>query len=109
LTTLVSRPWSGRFPPPRAALQVLAVAGLLADEDDVGVCRALAEDRLRGVLPERTGLAPGCSLAQLLQARTVRDKSGSGAVAVNGELAHADRITRKATLRFLIAAPWPRG
>ena len=91
------------------ALDVLAVARLLADEDHVGVSTTLAEDRLRAALPEWAGLALGGRLAQLLQARPRRDERRRGAVAVDRELTHALRRTRKAALRFLVAAPWPRG
>src|SRR4051812_35918097 len=37
--------------------EVFVVAGLLADEHDLRVARAFAEDRLRAGFPERTGLA----------------------------------------------------
>ena len=44
-------------PDERQTLLVLDVAGLLADEDDLGVRRAAAEDRLGGVLVELAALA----------------------------------------------------
>ena len=52
----------------RLALLVLLVARLLPDEHDLGLRRPLAEHRLRPGLPERTGLAAGRGLAELLQA-----------------------------------------
>jgi len=54
LERLVEQPAGG--PDERFARQVFLVAGLLADEDDLGLWRALAEDRLRRVFVE---VAPG--------------------------------------------------
>src|SRR5207247_7648629 len=57
---------SGR-PDERGAGPVFLVAGLLADEHDLGLRRAFSEDRLRARLPERAGLAAGGCLRQLLE------------------------------------------
>jgi hypothetical protein len=54
------------------ALDVLAVAGLLADQHQAGVTGALAEDRLRGPLPQLAGAAPLDRLAQRRQTETRR-------------------------------------
>ena len=70
-------------PDERAPFEVLAVAGLLADEDDVRVRATLAEDCLRAGFPERAGLAPGGRLAQLLQARPLGNERPGGVVAVD--------------------------
>jgi hypothetical protein len=43
----------------RAPLDVLAIAGLLADEQNPRVRRALAENGLRRILPESAGTAVG--------------------------------------------------
>jgi hypothetical protein len=40
-------------------LLVLLVAGLLADEHDLGIERTLAEDGLRRISPERARVARG--------------------------------------------------
>ena len=64
-------------------LDVLAVAGLLADEDDVGSRAALAEDRLGACLPERARLAARGRLPQLLQAGARGDERRGGALAVH--------------------------
>src|SRR4051812_4512753 len=88
----------------RTALEILLVAGLLPDEDDVRVRGPLAEHGLRAGLPERASLATRGGLPQLLQARPVWNQRGRGAVAVDRKLAHAWRSTPKATLRFLVAA-----
>ena len=51
----------------RPPLDVLAVAGLLADHHHLGALAALAEHGLRAVAPQVAGAAPGCGGAQLLQ------------------------------------------
>ena len=62
----------------RVALDVLAVAGLLADQHQPGVARALAEHRLGGVLPELARSALLDRLAQRAQARSRRNRRGAG-------------------------------
>ena len=72
-----------RGPDERTPFEVLAVAGLLADEDDVRVRGSLAENGLRAGLPERSGLASRGRLAQLLQARPLGNERRGGAVTVD--------------------------
>ena len=72
-----------RGPDERTPFEVLAVAGLLADEHDLGVLRAFAEDGLRAGLPERTGLALGSRLAEPLQTRPLWNERSGGAAAVD--------------------------
>src|SRR5438874_4132414 len=67
-------------PDERLALQVLLVAGLLADEDDVSLRGALAEDGLRPGLVERAGGAARRSFAELRQARPLRAERRGGLV-----------------------------
>src|SRR5262249_3774374 len=76
----------------RVAFDVLAVTGLLADEDDVGVRAAFAEDGLSAALPERACPAAGSRFTQLLYRRTCRNQRRGGAVAVELELAHASAL-----------------
>jgi len=72
------------------ALQVLLVAGLLADEDDLGARLALAEDGLGAGLVEVAGGAAGGGLAQFCEARPLRDERRCGLV--EGELARHVRL-----------------
>src|SRR5205085_3549452 len=67
-------------PDERLALQVLLVAGLLADEDDVRLRGALAEDGLCPGLVERAGGAARRGFAELRQARPLRDERRGGLV-----------------------------
>ena len=60
------------------ALDVLAVAGLLADEDDVGVDRALAEDDLGALLPEVAAATALGGAAEALEV-AIRGEVGLGA------------------------------
>src|SRR5690242_11641331 len=64
----------------RLALEVLLVARLLADEENLGLRGALAEDRLRPGLVERAGGAAGRGLAELRQARPLRNQRRRGLV-----------------------------
>ena len=100
---------AARGPDERLAGPVLLVAGLLADEHDVGLRRAFAEDRLRPGFPERAGLAAGRCLAELPQARPRRDERGGGLVeqALLGHRVLTD--TQEARIPFDPPAPWPRG
>src|SRR5205823_2679320 len=58
----------------RPADEVLVVARLLADEDDLGMGAALAEDRLRPALPEAARLAVDGGIAELRKRRPLRDE-----------------------------------
>src|SRR5205085_11093378 len=80
----------------RPSFEILAVAGLLTDEDHVRAGASLAEDGLRARLPERARLAAGGGLAQLLQRRPRRDQRGGGrvSVAVEVELVHTAGVPR---------------
>src|SRR5204862_2073581 len=62
------------------ALQVLLVAGLLADEDDLGLRGALAEDGMRPGLVQRAGGSPGGGLLQLRQAGPLWNERRGGLV-----------------------------
>ena len=103
---------SGR-PDERLALQVLLVAGLLADEDDVRLRGALAEDGLRPGLVERAGGAARRGFAELRQARPLRDERRGGLV--ERELSRHEvglpgrRRSKSRALGWARLAPWPRG
>jgi hypothetical protein len=64
-------------------LEVLAVAGLLADEDELGARLPLAEDRLGGVPPEVAGLAAGRRRPQRLEGAVGGDE-GLGEARLTG-------------------------
>jgi hypothetical protein len=49
------------------ALAVFLVAGLLAYKHDPRRYRAFAEDRLRGIGPQRAGLAIMCGMAHIIK------------------------------------------
>jgi len=61
----------------RRSFPVLSVAGLLADEHRDRAPLAGAEHRLRRVLPQRAGAAPGGCLAELRERRPRGDQFGS--------------------------------
>src|SRR6266571_226259 len=56
------------------ALDVLAIAWLLADEHQHGATRAVAEDGLSGLFPQIAAPASGSSLAQPRQSLQLRDE-----------------------------------
>jgi len=56
------------------SLQILAVAGLLADEEEPGRRRSIPEDGLRRARPQLAGPASGCQLAQRLEAPGALDR-----------------------------------
>ena len=58
----------------RVPLEILTVAGLLADEHDLRVRRALAEDGLRRRLPEIATAAAGGGLAHDGKVARARDE-----------------------------------
>ncbi len=98
---------------PALALQVLLVAGLLADEDDVRLRRALAEDGLSPGFVQRARGATSRGFAELRQARPLRDEWRSGlverqlpghALALPGR-----RSSKSRALGWARLAPWPRG
>jgi hypothetical protein len=94
----------------RPAFEVLAISGLLADEDDVCVGGSVAEDGLRAGFPKRAGFAAGGRLAQILQARPLRNQRRCGAVVASDlQLAHAGKATGERRYDSSLAAPWPRG
>jgi hypothetical protein len=60
------------------ALDVLAVAGLLADQHQLRLAQAGAEDRLGRVSPERAAAALGGGPAQLAQRAALGDELRGG-------------------------------
>ena len=60
---------TSRGPDERAAFEILLVPGLFSHKHHTRGPRALAEDRLRGVLPEVAGAAPGRGGAKPLEGR----------------------------------------
>src|SRR4029078_577446 len=65
-------------PDERQALDILAIAGLLADQHDRSVIGARAEHGLRRWLPERTGSAAPRGAAERLDALGVRSRCALG-------------------------------
>jgi hypothetical protein len=63
----------------RATLEILMVAGLLADEDEPRALPALAEHRLGRVAPERAGPAVSRGFSERCQRETGRQQVGRGA------------------------------
>ena len=64
----------------RMSLDVLAVAGLLADQHQAGACGALAHDRLGGAFPQVAGAAVLHGPAQVRQASGGRVRARAGSV-----------------------------
>ena len=58
--------------------QILGIPGLLADEQDRGALRSLAEHGLRRVAEQWAGGAFGRRLAQLVELRVFRDQRRRG-------------------------------
>ena len=65
--------------------EVLLVAGLLADEDDLRALQPLAEHRLRPGFPQVARLAPSGSFAKFRQIVRLRKGSGSHSLAIPEE------------------------
>src|SRR5688500_3963334 len=68
----------------RAALAILIVAGLLADEHDLGLLGAFAEDGLRPGLPEIARLAALRRFAKRRQTQSLRQIGGRGSLGLPG-------------------------
>jgi len=83
---------SARGADERPARQVLLVAGLLADEHDLGFGRPFAEDRLRPGLPEIARLTPRRDLSQLLQRGARGDERRRRPVGVEQPLRHGGSL-----------------
>ena len=101
----------------RPAGEILLVAGLLADEHQLGLGPSLAEDGLRAAAPEVARSATLRRVRELAEGRIRRDQGGGGVSVAPEErlLAHAGDYHARAWANadpadtIWLAARWPSG